>query len=393
MKSRLYLLITILGLILAGCSTTRVRTANPVEIAEAPMVIPEDQLLDVGIGIFNPGVDVLSKTEPGESINIREAEARFMPHLLRDTLQNTGNWGMVRIIPNRQSEMDVWVDAEILRSDGSTLELQVTVEDSSGKKWYSKRYSSDASSYSYNRSVAKRAEPFQDIYNKIANDMLAFYGQLDAVEIATIRLITELKFAKQFSEQAFGEHLATNRQGNLYITRLPADDDPILQRVRQIRQRDYTFVDTMQDYYDSFYRVMDEPYLEFRKAVYEEGEALREVQAQSTQRLVGGALAVLAGILVQGSNSDVVRAAGAVGIGAGAGVFMSGLNKREEAKIHAEALIEISNSLDAEIEPHSIELEESTVTLTGSVNDQYGQWKQILKEIYETETGATDPAS
>ena len=71
---------------------------------------------------------------------------------------------------------------------------------------------------------------------------------------------------------------------------------------------------------------------------------------------------------------------------------MSGLNKREEAKIHAEALIEISNSLDAEIEPHSIELEERSVTLTGSVNDQYGQWKQILKEIYETETGATNPA-
>ena len=357
------------------------------------MVIPENQLLDVGIGIFNPGVDALSKTEPGESLNIREAEARFMPHVLRDTLQNTGNWGMVRIIPNRQSEMDVWVDAEILRSDGSTLELQVTVEDSSGKRWYSKRYSGDASSYSYNRSVAKRTELFQGVYNKITNDMLAFYGQLDAVEIATIRLITELKFAKQFSEQAFGEHLATNRQGNLYITRLPADDDPILQRVRQIRQRDYTFVDTMQDYYDGFYRVMDVPYLEWRKAFYEEGEALREVQAQSNQRLVGGALAVLAGILAQGSGSDITRAAGAVGIGAGAGVFMSGLNKREEAKIHAEALIEISNSLDAEIEPHSIELEERSVTLTGSVNDQYGQWKQILKEIYETETGATNPAS
>ena len=393
MQLRLYLLPVILGLVLAGCSSTRIRTANPVQIVEAPVIIPEDQLLDVGIGIFNPGIDALSKNDPGESQRIREAEARFMPHALRETLQHTGNWGMVRIIPNRQSKMDVWIDAEILKSDGSTLELQVTVEDSSGKRWFNKRYADDANSYSYNKSLAKRTEPFQGVYNSIANDMLAFYMQLNAEEIHTIRLITELKFAKQFSEQAFGEHLATNKQGYLYLTRLPADDDPILLRVRQIRHRDYTFVDTLQDYYDSFVRKMDEPYLEWRKAFYEEGEALREVQSQSNQRLIGGALAVLAGILAQGSSSDITRAAGAVGIGAGAGVFVSGLNKREEAKIHAEALTEISNSLDAEMEPHSIELENRTVTLTGSVSDQYRQWQQILKEIYETETGITDPAS
>ena len=84
---------------------------------------------------------------------------------------------------------------------------------------------------------------------------------------------------------------------------------------------------------------------------------------------------------------QVVIAAGQVGIIAGGAAVVSGVNKREEAKIHVEALQEISASLDAEIEPHTVNLEESTVTLTGTVNEQYAQWQKVLREIYLAETG------
>jgi len=132
---------------------------------------------------------------------------------------------------------------------------------------------------------------------------------------------------------------------------------------------------------------MEEPYREWRRAYYEEGEALRKVNAQSATRLVGGVLAVLAGIVSQGSDSAIARAAGQVAIVAGGAGVVSGLNKREEAKIHVEALKEISESLDAEIEPHTMQLEERSVTLTGSVNEQYAQWQELLKEMYRNETG------
>ena len=164
-----------------------------------------------------------------------------------------------------------------------------------------------------------------------------------------------------------------------------------MQQVRQIRERDYIFVDTLQQYYASFVNQMEDPYREWREAFYLESQALKEVKSESNARLVGGALAVLAGILAQGVDSRTARTAGWVGIGAGAAAIQSGLQKREEAKIHVEALEEVSASLDSEIEPHSIDLEDRTVTLSGSVNEQYGQWRRILKEIHATETGsATD---
>jgi hypothetical protein len=373
--------------VLTACGSTTVRTTTHEDIVVASASIPEERLLDVGIGIFDPALDEKGADDPGVSEAIRRAEARYMPFQLMETLQQTGNWGIVRVIPDRQSEADVWVDAEILTSDGETMELMVTVTDSSSASWYRKKYTGTVSKYAYDTALTKGAEPFQGLYNDIANDLLQHYQGLSADEIAALRTITELKFARQFSPEAFDEHLGADKQQRLYVKRLPAENDPVLMRVRQMRERDYMFVDTLQEYYASFARQMDLPYREWRKAYYEEGQALREVQAQSRRRMVGGALAVLGGILAQGSDSSTARTAGVVGIGAGATVFVSGMNKRQEAKVHAEALEEISASMDSEMEPHTIELQERTVTLSGSVNDQYSQWRQVLREIYATETG------
>ena len=59
--------------------------------------------------------------------------------------------------------------------------------------------------------------------------------------------------------------------------------------------------------------------------------------------------------------------------------------------MHIEALKELSASLDAEIKPHTVTLEDRTVTLTGTVEQQYAQWRDILRQIYEKETGAANP--
>lgn len=375
-----------------GCNSTTIRSTEREKIVLEPNAIPEELLLDVGIGIFEPGVDASSKEERGVYPKIREAEARFMPYQLMNTMQASGSWGTVRIIPQRQSEMDLWVEAEILKSDGENLQLMVRVQDSSGKTWYSRKYSDKASKYSYDTSLPNRTEPFQALYNQISNDMLRHYRQLNPDDVKEIRIITELKFAKAFSAEAFSDHLGVDKKGYYFITRLPADGDPILLRVKQIRERDYMFVDTLQEYYASFVRQMEEPYLEWRRAFYEENQALQEVRAQARNRIIGGLVAVAAGILAQGVDSRTARTAGAVGIGAGATAVMSGLNKREEAKVHAEALEEISASMDAEMQPHTMKLENRTITLSGSVNEQYSQWRELLRDIYNSETGQTTTA-
>jgi hypothetical protein len=52
-----------------------------------------------------------------------------------------------------------------------------------------------------------------------------------------------------------------------------------------------------------------------------------------------------------------------------------------------QALEELGMSLEAEITPQVIELEDRTVMLSGNVEDQYAQWREVLADIYRTEIG------
>ena len=46
-------------------------------------------------------------------------------------------------------------------------------------------------------------------------------------------------------------------------------------------------------------------------------------------------------------------------------------------------LIELSSSLEQELEPIVLEFDNSTVTLHGSLQEKSKQWQQILSNMYE----------
>jgi hypothetical protein len=60
--------------------------------------------------------------------------------------------------------------------------------------------------------------------------------------------------------------------------------------------------------------------------------------------------------------------------------------------MHVESLEELGLSMGAEITPQVIELQDRTVTLSGTVEDQYAQWRELLAEIYRNEIGELEPA-
>jgi hypothetical protein len=257
--------------------------------------------------------------------------------------------------------------------------------------WLDKKYESKASRYSY-ETRRTRFEPFQTVYNQIANDLLKKQISMSAEQLANIRLVNELRFARSFSPDAFAGHLANDGKGHYSISRLPAENDPMLARVRKIRERDYLFIDTLQDYYASFNGQMIGPYQEWRKQSYDEAVALQELRTESRRRLIAGIAAVAAGIAAASSDNSSAQSAANVAIIGGGYLVKSGLDKRTEADIHVQALEELGLSLEAEIAPQVIELEDRTVTLTGSVEDQYEQWRELLRQIYEAEVGNPIPA-
>ena len=379
-------LLPLVVLLLGGCSSNTVRTTEVTPVIAGDPGMPEDQLLDVGVRLFDPNSAALTEEEIFTSPEIRKAEARFMPTVLADTLQKSGHWGAVRVAPSETGVSDIVVDGKILESTGEKLALEISISDASGAHWYTKQYEGFASKYSYDAKVAP--EPFQDVYNRITNDLAIARAKLSPAEAKRLRTISELRFAESFAPKAFSGFLEKDKNGRFSVRRLPAENDPMLVRIRSIRERDNLFVDTLQDYYNGFSRQMSAPYQDWRKESYTESIAYRELRAQATGRTIAGVASIIAGIAAQTGDSYATRAAGTVGIIGGAAMVKSGFDKRAESKMHAETLKELGGSLGAEIEPQVIELEDHSVTLTGSVQDQYTQWREILHGIYEAETGS-----
>lgn len=382
--------IGVLACMLVACNTHTVKTTTYTPIVQDSQDVPEDYLLDVGVAIFDPGIDEIDeRDEETTNHEVRVAESRYAPYLLAETLQRSANWGIVRLMPNDESPMDVYIDGTILQSDGEAMQIRIKVSDSSGREWYTKVYDEVISQFSYEPSQRQQADPFQVIYNKISNDLLEYrQNNLSNREITEIRTISELLFARRFSPDVFDSYLGTNRQGHYTITSLPAESDPILQRVRDIRERDFMFIDTVQDYYATYVRQMRLPYDTWRALSYDETIELRELRASANRRFVAGAAAVLGGLAAATSGGNyATQTGGAVGVGAGAYLIKSGFDKRAEAQMHMEALEELGESLENEVAPRVFSLDDRTITLTGSVEEQYAQWKEILADIYSTEVG------
>lgn len=381
-------LVMALATLAAGCVSQSIKTTSIPAVDTPSHSIADSELLDVSIAIFDPGLDSEIDDDSPVFTEVRQAEARYIPQLLMGSLQNSGAWGAVRVVPTDDQLTDLMISGKIVHSDGKTLTLEIDAVDATGHFWLDgKQYSAEASRYAYARTTRVTHDAFQAVYNRIANDLLAHFQTLSSNQRERVRSVAEMRFAERFASEAFVDYVVF-RDGRYQLQKMPADNDPMLERVRVIRTRDQLYVDTLQTYYEQFGVQMQAPYQEWRKLTYEEAIALEQIKAESRKELIIGGAAVLAGIYASANGNDsVTRTAGNVAIMGGGYMVKSGLDKRNEAAIHVEALEELGVSLEAEMTPQIIELNDQTITLTGSVQDQYAQWRALLDDIYRTEVG------
>ncbi len=386
-----------------GCATGPTKqTVTPTSVMSAQTAVAEEKLLDVGIYVLQtpkadpePKNSVVAGPEAGPDAKqggaseIHAAEARFIPFHLKQTLQRTGYWGAVRVVPDRAEEVDVSVKGRLLESNGETLRVQITVADVTGRVWFDNEYSAVATVQSYSSLKEKDHDPYQDLYNRIANDMLAYLQKLGTREIAEIRRVALLKFAKSVAPYAFAGYLAQDGSGITRVSRLPAESDPMLLRVKRIREREYMFIDTVNQYYGNLYSDMREPYGQWRKSYLEELNQQRALERQAWERRILGAAAIVGAVLIGSRYGDTSAgnvAQGVMVIG-GIEVFRSGSQFANDAKIHADAIKELGVSFKGDVAPIVDEVEGRTVKLSGSVETQYAEWRRTLREMFVAETG------
>lgn len=384
--------------LLAGCASSAGSKMAKTEIAlqKVSQELAEDQLLDVWIELFDAGVLPKDKDDArGLSMEIREAEARYIPFHLRGVMEKTGYWGAVRVVPKNTEGAELLVRGTILVSTGDRLKLEITALDASGREWFRHTYKGKVEAEEYNNMLLP-ADSFDTVYRTIANDLAQFRDKLADEERINIRQVAEMRFAADMVPVAFSSYLNEDDKGKFTLLKLPAEGDPAYQRVRAVRERDFLFVDTLNGHFENFYRQMGPPYMEWRKARSTEAAALRKIKRKANTQKALGVAAILGAIAIEALGGHDTRASTGtmrdVMVLGGIYSIKRGMDTNAQSSIYQGAIEELGESFSSEAKPMVVEVEGETKELTGSAEAQYEQWRQLMRKIYASETGF-DPAS
>ena len=340
--------------------------------ASTPSEVPPVRLpLDVALHTSTPGspalnvsIMVLESGADGHGVSapLRAAEALYIPVLLKQTMEESGAWGAVRVLPDEDPSAELQITGRILDSDGIELSLHVTVRDATGRVWLDRAYSDYAFGDTYRGELNYLKDPFQDLYNAVVNDINEVRNGIVSEQLERILDTSMLIYASALAPEAFSTYLTGLDDGQPQLVALPARNDELYARVRRIRESEYGFTDTLDAAYRHFFDEVGQTYTYWRSYSYE---------------------LVLGNENLERDNGDgVQRARSWQVLGEVYGTY-------KDSKLNEDALRQMTDSFDDEVTPTVASLEGAVVHLTGSLRQKYRQWRSILKQIYAEERGAT----
>lgn len=321
--------------------------ANPeaqVDWNPAAAQLPEAALLSIG---------VLALDAPaGEAPSA--AESVHVSFALRRALEETERWGPVRMMAGPDHPAELLITGTIVASDGERLVLHLVVTDATGERWIDREYRATAGLDDYLDPT--RAEPFAPLYAGVAADLERYRASLSLERLNHIIEVSGLRYAAALAPDAFGGHLERDPDGRYRIRRLPAADDPILARIERVRAAEHLFVDTVDLQFLRAFEEVHPTYAAWRKAMVESRTLMHAYRDDAQAR--------------KGRQSARQR-----------------YYQLRELKLHQQSLREALAAFAFEVAPTTLELNGELVQLSGTLEAQLRQWRDLLAGIHAAEVG------
>lgn len=370
----------LLVILLAACAQTPpepverpLDLVGSVELTHSFQILPESSLLEIGVRVFSTEQKQAGEYEIGDWVfdEIIQKETQFLPHLLKNTLVESKQWGAVRVIPDNDPSLDLIVEGEIIQSDGETLELQVRAIDSTGREWLNRRYADQSTQEEYPESTRftldntfdalNFVDPFQDIYNRIANDLVEERLKLGEQTLVELNLVTDMLYASDLSPDTFADSLREDESGRLVVDRLPSLDDPMMARVADMKYRHHLFIDTVDEYYQTLYDDIQPAYVLWRRYSIDQITEIETSRQEANRSDYGGS----SGFLSLSQRYD----------------------RFKWSKIFEREFSDLAAGFNNELAPAFLELNSQVHGLTGTMEQQYREWRGILRRLFELESG------
>ena len=328
---------------------------------------------DIGIVPFTTQEESADNSRFGDWIfrEIKEKETQFLPHLLSKALVESDLWGAVRVVPEPDPSLALTVEGVILSSNGLDLALHIRATDASGRVWLDRDYADVAVLTDYPESTRftygnrfdgeNYVDPFHDLYKQIANDLLRIRDELGVPNLSEALQIADIRYAQDLSPEHFSGFIEQGEDGRMAILRLPAEDDPMLKRVEDMRYRHLLFIDTVDEYYSTLYSDIQAAYVLWRRYSLDQ---LEETLARDS---------TAPNITNYGDSRSFLA-------------LSQRYDRFKWSKIYEHEFTELAAGFNKELAPAMLELNGQVHGLSGTMEQQYREWRGILRALFELET-------
>ena len=309
--------------------------------------------LDVGI-VVTTGVVNNSGTDMESSF--RETEAKLLGTRMRREFEAHEGWGVVRLFPEPSVIPQVTLELNALRSDGAHLSIAVLGYDVSGRVLLDRTYNDVASVSDY---LGEGADPFNDLFVRIHVDLLSAL-MTEAPAIATLESVSFLRYAQALVPEAFSGYLS-HVEGYWGLTRLPSAQDPMAIRLKKLQEYELLFIDTIDEQMRSIEVEVGAAYNLWRRASKEQLDWLE---------------------LRRSRDSDGKKFTDDSAFTRLQAVYAA----YRSLKIHEQELFELVLDLESEARSTALYVEKQVFKLTGTLEQQYREWRSTLLRINDLES-------
>jgi len=346
--------------------------------------------LDINITEFDPGLEGDSDSWKSKGIwpELRRTESRKFAVDLKKAFDKVGTFEEVYVTPSPNYLSDITIEGKIKKSNGEVLHLDLLVKDSSNKTILKKTYRHRVKEEFFNNLRNKEKDPYAPAWNSIVEDIVN--KLLRNKNLNKVSTLTEVRYAAALNEEAFSDALIKKTKNRhkpseyeLYLLGfIPAENDPLFIKAKNVRSKDLSFRSDMQTHYQSFLNQVEPDYKVWQETAFKFSKAKREAEGKAATAAVVGALFLVAAAYA-GADDVYYADPSTVGLALGAAAMFDEYSSNKAEGQAAQAnLNQIAGSLEAQVAPKVIKFEGTSVKLEGSISQQFNQWQAYLAEYY-----------
>ena len=305
--------------------------------------------LEVAVVVFDDGNKAFDERDARHVL--RRVEAQLLTVAVRDALTAAQRWGPVRVLPEASQLAALTISGEVRVSDGRQLVIALRAIDASHRIWLDQEF-------------AAHPEPsltalFEDIETALARAL----EDVPTKHLERLGPISQVRYGAELAPDAFADYVRINDTG-VELLRLPARDDPMLERIERIRRQEALFIDTIDEQYVDLQQQLLPTYALWLQSAREQAVYLEDY----TQRAANRELRADAGSFAAMQQVYATY---------------------RSLRIQEQDLFDLATGFTNETESTVMQTDDRVVRLSGTLDHQYQQWRQLLAQIIRLERGLT----